>query len=363
MKKIIVVLLVAVLSLSCEKNEEEIKIGIIAPLTGDAAMFGRSLRQGIEVAIDLQIDNPTGPKFSFTFEDSKGEPSTAVAAANKLINIDKVQCIIGDMFSTTTLAFAPVTVSNNILLVAPTVSSQEVTKLGPKIFRLYPSEVEEARAIGEYFKSTVSDSNTAILYINEDAMIKVQSELIKVIGKDRIVFSESYTKGKTSYQDLLAKLRPIKASNTFLLGYLNDVAIILRQAKQIGIKSNFWGLSSLYDPKLIELAGSSAENLTVAAPKFNLVSDDSVSTAFVKAYRSKFSVDPNVWSGYGFDALRLVVYAYNVSKRNGIEPSQVLIDIKNFQAVTGDLSFTSDRGVNKKINIVQVKNKEFVNIR
>src|SRR3972149_11200504 len=105
---IIMLAVVALFYFLQQKNAPEvIKIGVIQPLTGELANFGKTVVNGIQLAVDDYKDSVT-EKIQLIIEDSKGEPNSSVSAFNKLMSIDKVKFVIGDLTSSSTLAIAPI---------------------------------------------------------------------------------------------------------------------------------------------------------------------------------------------------------------------------------------------------------------
>src|SRR5262245_46156569 len=115
----------------------ELKIGALLPLTGEAASYGVDCRQGVEVAVD-EARKKSIP-VTMIYEDTKADPKEAVAAFNKLANVNKVSAILGDMFSSTTLAIAPLAQQAGITLLTPTAADEKIPATGDLIFSIYPS--------------------------------------------------------------------------------------------------------------------------------------------------------------------------------------------------------------------------------
>lgn len=122
---------------SCNNsNSSEIKIGAILPLSGEAATYGKSARQGIEIGLDLarKLD-PKSPKIVVAYEDTQADPKLGVAAFRKLVNIEKVKVVIGEIASSVTLAVAPVAEAEKVVLISPASSAPKITEAGDYIFR------------------------------------------------------------------------------------------------------------------------------------------------------------------------------------------------------------------------------------
>jgi branched-chain amino acid transport system substrate-binding protein len=132
-----------------------VRVGVVLPLTGDLAAYGNNAKDGIELAAQESNGPALGPQgisVRLLVEDSKGDPQTAVSSLQKLITIDRVSCVIGDVASSPTLAMAPIANQNRVVLLSPAASSPKITKAGEFIFRDWPSDDFEASGMAEYVK-------------------------------------------------------------------------------------------------------------------------------------------------------------------------------------------------------------------
>ena len=143
---------------------ETIKIGHIAPLTGDAAIYGEWETQGIDLAV-AEINAKggiNGNQLTVIHEDDQLDPTSATNALNKLITVDKVPAVIGETSSTGTLALAPIAERNKVVLLSDGAASIKVSGSGEYIFRIYPSNALEAQKLVE-IASSLNLTDGAIL--------------------------------------------------------------------------------------------------------------------------------------------------------------------------------------------------------
>jgi len=118
-------------------EEEPIKIGAVLPLTGTESSWGADAKEGIELAVE-EINSRGGiknKKIEIIYEDGQCKPEPAVTAAQKLINVDRVSVIIGEICSSATLAIAPITETAKVVLISPGSASPKITEAGDFIFR------------------------------------------------------------------------------------------------------------------------------------------------------------------------------------------------------------------------------------
>ncbi|MBC8180531.1 ABC transporter substrate-binding protein [candidate division KSB1 bacterium] len=340
------------------QNEKEIKpilIGAILPLTGDAAMYGKSLQTGVNLA--LELINEINKQMDIVFYDSKADPKTAVSAINKLISFDKVEGIIGDMFTSTTMAIAPIAQKDNTLLISPTASSSQITSIGDNIFRLYPSEVEEGEALSDFYKQKFQNDKTGIIVVNESAMLNV-SDVIKNNCNREVDFFTTYSPNIDNFKSIISKI-PKDIKTLFILGYFNESINLIKQCIELNKQFNFLGLSTLYTPKLFEL-GVTHDNIFLTAPYFSIETEKANVKEFIYRYNEKFGKLPDVWAAYGFDATNIIFNVLEEAQEKGKRPSSVLNSLIEYPGVTGRLTINADRSISKEMKIVTIKDNAFI---
>ena len=151
---------------NCGKEEEVIKIGAILPMTGQAASYGKWMKQGIEIAVDEinETGGISGKKFEVIFEDSKSDNRVGVDAANKLISIDKVK-VIETTLTGVTQSIIPITERNKIILFT-SATAPGLTDGGVYVFRNETNMANEVDRMIEACKNELNIKNVALLYIN-----------------------------------------------------------------------------------------------------------------------------------------------------------------------------------------------------
>lgn len=364
---VLVALAIVLIVTNTKKEPEEIKIGAIAPLTGDAAIYGLDLKKGMDLALE-EINSRGGIKdknIKIIYEDSQANPKVAVSAINKLINIDKVLMIIGDMFSSTTLAIAPIAQKSKIVLLSPTASAEAVPNTGDYIFSIYPSDAYDGKFLAEFSSKKLKKKNVAIIYVQADAMIvckeAYKTTLANLGGK--VIAEEDYAPKTDDFRSILSKIKPLNPDLIFLSGYLNELTKILRQAREIGITSQFITISTAYDVKLFELAGDSAEGIIISAPFYEPELKLSEVVRFREKFNKKYNEIPNVWAAYGYDVIKICCLAIENSRQKGTEIKTELLNIKQYSGITGETSFLKNGSVEKTLRIIVVRNKEFTKLK
>ncbi|MCR4321101.1 MAG: ABC transporter substrate-binding protein [Candidatus Brocadiaceae bacterium] len=362
---LISVVFLVIFSVGCAKKDgKEIKIGVIAPLTGDAAIYGTALKKGLDLAKDtINSDGGIqGKNILLIYEDSQADPKTAVSAFNKLLYVDKVSLIIGDMFSSTTLSFAPLAQKNKILLLSPTASAEEIPKIGDFVFSIYPSDSYEGRFTAKFVSSKIHKKTAAVICVQATAMFAAKNSFIRTFSESggKVLIEEVYPPKTNDFRSILTKIKNVNPEVVYIPGYLEEIVKILKQAKEMDVKSQFITISTAYDEALFSLAGDAAKGLILSAPFFVKSSKNPQISKFNEFFEKKYGEVPNVWAAYGYDALNIASKAYKNSLTNNTPLNVELNKIRNYSGVTGKTTFLKNRIVKKQLRIMMVNDNNFI---
>lgn len=186
-----------------------VKIGLIAPLSGDAAAYGEE----IERVVNYQLPRinaamgENGPKFEFVFEDGKCNGNDAVSAFQKLTNIDGVKIILGGVCSSETLGMAPLAGENKILVVSAASSNPTIEDQNDYVFSLSYSD----KKVGEDLAKEMSAyQRVAVITEQNDYNIGIRDTFLDAIASYpsvRVVANETFPKGNADFRSLLEKMR------------------------------------------------------------------------------------------------------------------------------------------------------------
>jgi len=359
------VLVIIFIVIQPKKEPEVIKIGAILPLTGDASIYGSALKEGLDLALE-EINTKggiIGKKVVVIYEDSQADPKVAVSAINKLINIDKVKIILGEMFSSVTLAIAPIAQKSQVVLISPTVSAEAVPNVGDYIFSIYPSDAYDGKFLANFVYNEIEKKNAAIIFVQADAMLSCKNSFKSTFENlgGKVVFEEGYAPKTDDYRTILSKIKQLNNLDiVFIPGYLEEIVKLLRQAEEFGIKHQFITISTAYDNKLFELGGNSVDGLLMSAPFFEISSTRPEIINFKESLKKRYSREPNVWAAYGYDVLKIALLGYENSLKYRTEMKDELLKIKNYPGVTGITSFLPNGSVEKMLKIMVARQGKFI---
>lgn len=189
-------------------------------------------------------------------------------------------------------------------------------------------------------------------------MKNVVSTIKSNLGISSVEYESSFNKGNMDFKSIISSI-PKTISNVFIIGYMNDAALLIKQSKEMNMSYTFFGISTLYDKKFIEITKNAAYGVFLTAPSFSAKSENENVNKFVSKYKAIYKKDPDVWAGYGYDALNIIVNVLRDSKSQKLEPCKVMEMLKDYDGVTGLTTINADHSINKQFNIVQIRNNDF----
>ncbi|MBW8034926.1 MAG: ABC transporter substrate-binding protein [Planctomycetes bacterium] len=340
----------------CAKKEvEEIKIGVILPLTGDLANFGRTVLNGIELAMgDFSSTNRTR-KIVLEVEDSQGRPSVAVSALRRLIDFESVRIVIGSLTSSSTLAMAPIAEEKRVILLSPTASHPALSKAGPYFYRVWPSDDFDGSVAARYSYDVLGARNTGIVHLNDDyatGLKNIYQRTFEHLG-GRVLSIESYDESETDFRTILTKLKALPLDIIYIPGHPYGIGQLARQAKELNIQSEFLANVAAEDKDFLSVAGDAAVGMYFTAPTFSMSTADSLVNGFVAAYIERFKDEPDIHALKGYEAASVLLSAISEGNVDS-DAIRIYIDRKKvFRFDTEILVFDAVGDVLTSISIKQ----------
>ncbi len=215
---LVVLALVFVVKKNTPDNLNTIKIGVMAPLTGDGASYGEPARNVFELAKD-EINSSggiNGKNLEFVYEDSKCNGSAAVNAVQKLVNIEKVQFILGGLCSTESLAAIPVAAAAKVAMASSVSTSPKLAGISPYFFRTSPSDASQGQVDAQV---AMQKGYKTVAVVQEQldyplGLYLAFDKNMKSLGGKTIV--EAFPAGTTDFRSILTKLKAVNPDALFL---------------------------------------------------------------------------------------------------------------------------------------------------
>jgi branched-chain amino acid transport system substrate-binding protein len=349
--------------------QETIKIGFFAPITGPAAADGMSAKNAVELGVKEVNDGGgiNGKKVELIVYDDRLKAEEAVAIANKLIERDKVVGVVSGSYSGPTRVVAPILQKAGMPMVAGYAVHPDVTwnpntkKPNDFIFRNgFLGEVEGAAA-AEFAVKDLKAKRMSIIAMDNDFGRSISAGFAAWAEKlgATILTKQMYKfPGEKDFRPYLTTIKEGNPDVIFAAGYYNEAASIVRQAKELGVKSQILGEEGFDSPKFLEIAGDAAEGVMIAT---NLDRDDPrpVVQNFLRNYRAAYGDDADMVGASSYDAFMILVYAI---KKAGTDPKAIqkaLLETKDYNGLTGKISRFVQGEVVKPVQIQVVKDGKF----
>lgn len=343
----------------------EIKIGVVAPLTGDVATFGASTKNGAELAVKQVNDKGgvLGKKIVLVMEDDKNQPTETAAAVQKLITQDKVVAVVGSVASKCTLAGAPIAQANKVVMISGTSTNEKVTQVGDYVFRAcFIDPFQGAVGAKFAFENLKAKSAACLFDVTNDYTKGLAEEFKKNFEKlgGKIVEYQTYNVGDQDFKPQLTKIKAKNPEVLYLSDYYNTVGLIAKQAREMGIKAALLGGDGWDSADLTKIGGPAIEG-GYFSNHYSKDAKNPEAVEFLAAYTAAYKADPDALAALAYDATMILV---DGMKRAGKIDSTAIKDAlhqtKDFKAVSGNITIDpATRNPIKSATILKVQGGKF----
>ena len=346
-------------------NSNEIKIGGNFELSGGVANYGQSTMNGVKLAFK-EINEKggiNGKKISLVIADNKSEPSEAANAVTKLINQDKVVALIGPVTSSNLIATTQIATDKKIPVLTPTATSPKATfengKVKEMIFRSCFIDPFQGEVMARFAANSMKVKTAAIYVDNSSDYSKGLAEVFrdaftKLGGK--IVAEEAFLQKDTDFKSAITKIKAANPDVIFIPAYYQEVGMIVKQAREMGVTIPLIGTDGWDSPKLVEIAGAAALNNTFFSNHYSAEDKDPHIQAFVEAYKKEYNQMPDALAVLGYDGALMMIDAL---KRAGSEDpkkiQEALASTKNLQVSSGILTLDDKHNPLKSAVVIEMK--------
>ena len=291
---------------SGDANKGPIKFGVIGAYTGPNAKPGQSMKQGVQLAVDEinKAGGVAGRQLQPLFEDDASVPAQSVSATEKLVTKDDVVFLIGTFNSSTTLADMKIIDREKLPMLVPIAVAIDITESGNKwVFRNAATNPMQAEQLMNFIYNNTKQRKFAVLHENTDYGKGLANAVKTYVGNQGgEVIAESYSIGDTDFYAQLTKLKNAKPDAFIICGNLSEGSQITRQAKELGIKAQLYGFGGLASYDYNNLAGGANEGL-ICTSYFEVSSPNTLAQQFVKGYKEKFGVPPDMFAAAIYESV------------------------------------------------------------
>ncbi|WP_312644278.1 ABC transporter substrate-binding protein [Hydrogenoanaerobacterium sp.] len=344
---------------SAPASGEAIKLGVLAPLTGEVSVYGVAAKNGIELAVEEinKAGGVLGSQLELMIEDEKGDVSEAVNGYNKLMSKGMV-ALLGDVTSKPTMAVAELAAADGLPMITATGTALPITTYGPNVFRTCFTDPFQGRIMAKFAAENLKAKNVAIVYNTSDdystGLVAAFEEMAASKGVT-IVAKEGYGADDKDFKAQLTKIAAAKPDALFVPDYYTKVALIATQAREVGFTGPMLGADG-WDGVLgtLDEANQSVVNGCYISNHYSAQDTDAKVAGFVKAYTEKYGETPNAFAALGYDTAYMMAQAITNA---GNTDAQAIVDAMKaieFDGVTGHITFDADNNPIKDATILKL---------
>lgn len=340
-----------------------IKIGLVAPLTGEGAIWGQSTLAGATLAVKETNDagGINGRQVELLAEDDKLSGTEAANAFNKLINVDKVTGIIGVPASATAGPALPIAQKAGVPVVM-IASAPALTAVGDYMFRVYPADSYQGNLGAETIFNKLGKKTVAVLFVNNDYGQGVSTAFAKRYSElgGQVLYSGALANGTTDFRSEIAKAKASKAESLYLVMYPDGALILAKQLKEAKNTLPVMTDTVFNDEKVIK--SGYAEGFIYAEPKSDISSDF---TAKLKALPGFTTSSFNIAAPFAYDEAKAMILAITkAGNTNSTSIRDALYQV-SFQGMSAPtVEFGPDREIKTPaFNLKLIKNKQVVDYK
>lgn len=347
---------------------DTIKLGAVLEMTGGSASFGISSKNGIDLALKKINEKGVlgGKKLSLVVADTKSEASEATNAMQKVISQDKVVAVIGPNQSSAVIAAGSINNGSKVVDVTPMGTNPDVTvdpgtkKVKPYSFRTCFIDPFQGTVMASFASNDLKVKKAAIYIDNTSDYAKGLAQFFKenfVKNGGEVVIEEAYLQKDTDFKATLTKIKAAEPDFIYIPGYYQEVGLIVKQAREMGINVPMAGGDGWDSAKLPEIAGKAALDNTFFSSLYSPDDTSDLNKSFVAEYKKAYNTNPDVFAALAYDSTLLIAEA--IEKAGSADPAKIaeaMAKISGFKGVSGEVTFNEQHNPIKSAVIIEHKN-------
>lgn len=346
---------------------DTIKVGGLLEMTGGSASFGISGKNGIDLALKKINEKGVlgGKKLSLVVADTKSEASEATNGMQKLISQDKVVAVIGPNQSSAVIASGAINNGAKVVDITPMGTNPDVTvdpktkQVKPYSFRTCFIDPFQGTVMASFASNELKVKRAAIYIDNTSDYAKGLAQFFKEIfvkNGGQVVIEEAYLQKDTDFKSTLTKIKAAKPDFIYIPGYYQEVGLIVKQAREMGITVPMAGGDGWDSAKLPEIAGKAALENTFFSSLYSPDDTSDLNKEFVAEYKKAYNTNPDVFAALAYDSTLLVAKA--IEDAGSADPAKIaeaMAKIKGFKGVSGEVTFNEEHNPIKSAVIIEHK--------
>lgn len=341
---------------------DTIKIGLVTPLSGDNATYGVKQENGYKLAMDEinAAGGVYGAQLVLESYDDGGDAANAASGTQKFVDDPEIMVLGGSCLTSCTAAMLPITGDAELAQMVVSSSARSLTGISDYFFRMAVQDAAVGPQIANQFTS-MGDTKAVALFPNNDYGIGLKDSFCEQFAANggEVLDTIPYQATDQDFAAILTTVKSLNPDCIALCGTTTDGALIIKQARQMGIEAHIMGQPGLYNQNVIDIAGDASEGL-LACGVFVATNPDEKVQEFVKKYEAKYNETPDGFAALAYDQMYVIAdaAARAMAANDGELTRETMIDAlreTNYEGVTGTVNFDENGDWVRDYLTLQVK--------
>lgn len=342
---------------------QSVKVGIVGPLSGPAAVYGTETLEGARFALEqLAKRGALGAlKIEIISDDSAGNPGKAAQAAARMITSDNVIAVVGGSTSAETQAMIEVTKPAEVFQLSPLAQATNLTQQGNKWFARVSQTADEFAKHAALWAIDRRKAKTVYLLVRNDnfgqsladAFAKtVEAKGIKILGR------VAYEPNARDFKPLLSQMKDAGPDFVGIMGFYTDTGLIVKQMGELGIKVATYASTAPAIPQFIDIAGPASNGAYGSVYYYAGSINTEAGKLFLAEWKAKYNRDPSQYEGMGYDNMLVLAEAIKraaaAGKLTRAGVRDAVFTIKDLPGGTGPITMLENGDVKRPLPFVQL---------
>lgn len=375
MKKILSALLASAVAMSLvagcggEKKEDAkasdvIKVGVFLPLTGDNAAGGELELRGIKLANKLHPE-VLGKKIELVVADNKSDKAEAASVAARLIEKDKVSVIVGSYGSSLSMAAGNIVKDSKVPAVGTSCTNPQVTANNDYYFRACFIDPFQGTVMANYAFKQGAKKVAIVQEVSNDYAVGLakffKEAFIKLTGDENsIVEIANYQTGDKDFSAILTNIKAKNPDAIFAPGNFTESALLVKQARQLGIEAPFMGGDTWETQEFIDVGGKDVEGVALSTAFDREKATTLEAKKFLDEYVKEYKGEPSALTAMAYDAYLIAIDGIKrAGSTDTVKIRDAIAATKDLECVTGMTTLDKNGDPIKGAVIKTVKDGKF----
>ena len=324
-----------------------LRIGVVIPETGGAAMYGASVKSGVRLAFDHVLATGAAPQgLEIVYRDSGSDPARAASAAEAMFESGAV-AVIGGVTSAEAKALIPVADRAGCVLLSPSASAPDLARRTRFFFRVYPSDELEGVRAADFLALTRGARSVLVLQEDNDYTRGLLPVFVAELTSRGGRITGSVRLDETGWQVQVHEIVSRRAPDgVYVCGYGEAILGALRLLRNLGFRGTICTTSAFSAGSLLARAGSPAEGVFFPLVSLDIASYREPVQSFVRRYRAIYNMSPDIYAAHGYDAALAILASLDGLKRlSSAALAQRLRSLSGTAGVMGPIAFDEDGNI------------------